>query len=116
MEDKKIERKESKEFKKLIRYHRKRLRKLSKRAWPWDYGYIADYFVAMIEFMRDYYALNYNVVACEDDDPELNRLHICKTILAKIDEYFYSTDFNEENILWEEMFNYIRDKLRYLWD
>ena len=56
------------QYKRMMRKYKKELKKILKEIGPWEWGYITDYIITVIKWMRDYYKLGYNVMAMEDCD------------------------------------------------
>lgn len=54
-------------YKKLMREHRKKMKKLAKECHPFDWGCGLEMLMEHIYWMRDYYKNGYNVWAAEDN-------------------------------------------------
>lgn len=67
------------EFKKLLKYNRRHLVRLAKKATPWDYESCLKSLIGHLIFMKEYYRLGYNIY-CEDDERY-------DTICKAIDEF-----------------------------
>jgi len=65
--DNQDQKKAKKAYNKLVRDHKKKLKKLCNEADPSDYGFALEYFVEYLRFMRDYYELGYNVLGVENE-------------------------------------------------
>ena len=111
----KQDRLERKEFLKDVKETRKKLVRLSKEYFPFDFQYTLDLFIQCILSMREYYARGYCVMADDSQDP-LTRLQMCDEILAAYVDFIECEDPFVEKEFWNNLCNKIKAHLLYLWD
>ena len=104
-----------KEFLKDVKQSRKKLVKLSKEYFPFDFQYTLDLFMQCIHSMREYYARGYCVVADDSQDP-LTRLQMCDEILAAYVDFIECVDPFTEKEMWNNLCEKIKAHFLYLWD
>ena len=110
------------EYKRMCKTHRKNLLKeiASKDFGPWDYGHGVFLFVEFLKYMRDYYALGYNVFALDEDDDRLRTLQETIDAYEKYDAYQYLPydhwDADEEERLRKRVYELIECNIRSWWD
>jgi len=83
-------------YNKMCREYRKKLVQIGKDAGPWDYCFGLEFLIEHLRFMRDYYALGYNVWGEEDKKPENDRLTLASKMVA---EYEASEELPSEEVL-----------------
>lgn len=85
--------KRSKEYRKLMRYHRKVVMRDARNASkdPFDWGAGLQVFVDHLYFMRDYYRLNENVWGAEEEGHP-TRLQMLDIILSKYEDWMGCED------------------------
>lgn len=111
-----------KKYKSMCREHRKNLLKeiASKDFGPWDYGHGVFLFVEFLKYMRDYYALGYNVFASDEDDDRLRTLQETIDAYEKYEAYqllpYDHWEANEEERLRKNVFELIECNIRSWWD
>ena len=111
----KQDRLEHKEFLKDVKETRKKLVRLSKEYFPFDFQYTLDLFIQCILSMREYYARGYCVMADDSQDP-LTRLQMCDEILAAYVDFIECEDPFVEKEFWNNLCNKIKAHFLYLWD
>ena len=85
----------SKKYKAMFKKHKKILKKIAKETDPFDFFHGLDYFVAFLEFMKDYYELGENVWG-EEEHGKPTRLDTINEAL----EHFYK--YQDINLSYEE--------------
>ena len=111
----KQDRLEHKEFLRDVKQARKKLVRLSKEYFPFDFQYTLDIFIQCILSMREYYARGYCVMADDSHDP-LTRLQMCDEILAAYVDFIECEDPFVEKEFWNNLCNKIKAHFLYLWD
>lgn len=74
--------KEYREYRKMLRRHRREFVKLARKTADFDYGYLDDLVITKIRHMYEYYTSNNNV--CQSDD---SAKEIIDTLKTAIDKY-----------------------------
>ena len=76
---------DKKQYKKCIKKYQKKLIKIAKSTYPWDYFYSIEFTIEHLKMMKEYYDIGYNVWSCDEDLDERRR--IIDNLLYEYDAY-----------------------------
>ena len=100
-----------------IKETRKKLHKAARNFKPWDYGFLLDFVVPVVDEWVEYYERGYNVAALELKEGP-SRLEIAKHLKELLDRYSSddSVAFTNDGILLKEFFDYLGQFICRMWD
>lgn len=84
---------QSKKYRKMMKSYKKELKKLAKKAAPWEYGFLEEYFITYLRFMKDYFELGENVWQVDE-----TRIPIVESLSGALNAY------NEYESAWDPFF------------
>lgn len=107
---------ELREYRKMIRANKKKLRSAAKNFKPYDYGFALSMLKAILIYMNDYFSQTVNVLQCDESRLEIENQ--IKTALKLLDEY---EELSMEDELKsvdkiKEFFSYVGEHILEWWD
>lgn len=114
--------KEYREYRKMLRRHRRELVKLARKTADFDYGYLDDLVITKIRHMYEYYTSNNNV--WQSDDSVKNVIDTLKTAIDKhaaLEECCWDDDeicpvLTKEEEAFSDFYGYIGKNIMLWWD